>query len=174
MCRVTHLIVLFHSLNFILSSKSFGHWTSKPPRSDGTERKKAPHLKIFKDCVELTQKTAEPTNALYLEKFVSTEEKCYRLRIGSGVKFVGLANTDMMEQGWEVRGLFLEAETGTLHDGFYPLISIGPPIRTGDDIDIKRSMSNGSLLVEFARDNQHLGRAFQIDNKEEVTLYQVF
>ena len=171
MCRVTHLIVFCHSLNFILSSKSFGHWTSKPPKSDGTKRKQAPNLKIDKDCVELTRKTAAPTNALYLEKFVSKEDKCYRLKIGSGVRFVGLTNTEMLEQGWEIRGLFYEAETGTLHDGFYPLITIGPPIRTGDEIDIKRKMSNGSLLVEFARDNQHLGQAFQIGNNEKVYCY---
>ena len=53
MCRVTHLIVFCHSLNFILSSKSFGHWTSKPPKSDGTERQKAPYLNIDKECFNI-------------------------------------------------------------------------------------------------------------------------
>ena len=172
MCRVTHLIVFCHSLNFILSSKSFGHWTSKPPKSDGTEREKAPYLNIAKECVELTRKTAAPTNALYLEEFVSAEDKCYRLKIGSGVRLVGLSNTDMMEQGWDIRGLLYEAETGTLHDGFYPLITIGPPLRTGDDIEIRRRMKNGSLVVEFARDNRYLGKAFQIGNNEKVAFYK--
>ena len=116
----------------------------------------------------MTRKTAAPTNALYLEKFVSSEDKCYRLKIGGGVRLVGLANTDMMAQGWEIRGLLYEAETGTLHDGFYPLITIGPPLRTGDDIEIRKRMSNGSLVVEFARDNQHLGKAFQIGNNDKV------
>ena len=99
-------------------------------------------------------------------------DKCYRLKIGSGVRLVGLTNTDMLEQGWDIRGLLYEAETGTLHDGFYPLITIGPPLRTGDDIEIRRRMNNGSLVVEFARDNKYLGKAFHIGNNEKVAISQ--
>ena len=168
MCRVTHLIVICNSLYFILSDQSFGKWTSKPPRNDGSQRQEAANLKIYRNCVELTRKTNEPTNALYLERVASKKDKCYRLKIGSGVKFVGLTSTEMLEQGWDIRGLFYAAETGDLHDGLNPLRAYGPPLQTGDDIDIKRSWRNGSLVVEFARDNVYLGKAFEINNKDNV------
>ena len=78
--------------------------------------------------------------------------------------WIGLGTEDKFGPGYRLKGL-LYGGPGNLSDGGSLVTGgWGPRLAQGDTVDMRMTLTGGSLRLEFGLNNSYLGTAFTIDN----------